>query len=53
MIGKGTPQEIIQAVRVINARTERKTLLILAAFLLGGEEEASVSCPWYFPATLP
>ena len=37
MIARGTPQAIIQAVKVIHVRTEMKTLLIRAAFLWGGE----------------
>lgn len=37
VIGRGIPQEIIQAVKVINVRTEMKILLIPAAFPWGGE----------------
>lgn len=35
--GGGIPQEITQALKVVNVRTEMKVLLMIAAFLREGE----------------
>lgn len=37
MTGRGIPQEIVQALKVVNVSTEMKVLLMIAAFLRGGE----------------